>query len=64
MKCLSQLDYIAKTSCDDISVNMRKKNAQISESDFGKPQNWKTSPYHSNIKFQGLFVNKFKFDSN
>ena len=41
-------------SYDVIEVKYTSKNAQISENDFGKPQNWEISYYHSKLKFLGI----------
>ena len=36
------------------SVDYSAKDAQISESDFGKPQNWETFRYLSDFEFSGV----------
>ena len=36
------------------------KNAQISESDFKKPQDWRTSRYLSNLTFLGVISFEIK----
>ena len=38
------------------------QNAQISDSVFGKPQNWETSLTLAISNFQGLFANKISLD--
>ena len=37
-------------------LNIGQNYAQILESDFSKPQNWKTSPSLSNFKFSGVIM--------
>ena len=39
-------------------LKIGQKNAQILESDFGKPQNWESFLYLSNLKFLGVICDK------
>ena len=55
--------YDMKTFYDVILNKLWPKNAQILESDFGKPQNLPL-PYLSSSNFQELFVMKFDSKSN
>ena len=41
-------------SCDVVYVKYWLKNAQILESDTGKPQNLETSRYLTSFKFSGV----------
>ena len=41
-------------------LKIGQKNAQIMESDFMKPQNWKISLYLSNLKFLGVVCDEIK----
>ena len=49
---------------DIILVKFRPKDTQILESDFGKPQNWKTFCYIAISNFQDLFLMKFNSKSS
>ena len=50
-------DLSHKTSCDVIQVKQWQKNAQILQTDFGKPQNWETFSCIINFKFSGIICN-------
>ena len=44
--------------------NIGQKNAQISETDFGKPKNWEIFPYFSNFKFLGVIFKRLSRGNN
>ena len=58
IKCLIQSNCVTKTCCDVVLVKFSPKNAQISESDFGKHQNWETSRDLSNFKVSWVICDK------
>ena len=47
----AKLVTLQKLCMTSFKLNMDKKNAQISECDFGKPQTWETSRHLRNLKF-------------
>ena len=53
---------MSQTFYDVIQVKYWPKNAQISESDIDKPQNWKNSLYLGNLQFLGVIL-WWNFDS-